>query len=322
MKYLFAVLVFLLVACVAQTDNVQLGRSAQALDGACSFSGPTLGGNCSGGSGAGGAAPGAYAWTSGYSSWAYGMSDHATGHAVVANANSYQQGGIGANARGYVTQALAQGAEASGVHTLASAPAAAAHNEDTIANNWRATAMGSWTWATGDSALSTGKSTKASGQSSSSFGDSSHALRETQWSLAGGNFDADSTYSWNTTPPGKAHAQTSKLVLRAQTPGASANETANFGFGAGQNATFTVESGRVYLMRARALAASASGQKTGMIELAVRGSSVTVIASSLPSDWSIAACVSSGALQWSLTTTDCQRLNVVLVVDFDEVVIP
>lgn len=321
MKRIFFIITLLLAACIS-TPDVQLGRTAQAFDAACTFTGPTLGGNCSGGTGAGGAAQGAYGWTSGYSSWAYGMSDHAMGHSVVANANSYQSGGIGANARGYVTQALAQGAEASGVHTLASAPAAAAHNEDTVANNWRATAMGSWTWSTGDSALSTGKSTKASGQSSSSFGDSSHASRETQWALAGGNFDADSYYSWSTTPPGKAHAQTSKLVMRTQTPGTSACEVGTFGFGASGTNSFNIECDRAYLFRARALVASTTYERAS-IEAIVHGSTVDVLSSSTSrADGTLSLQVVSGNAVFRWTTIGTHRVNAVLVVDFDEVIKP
>lgn len=321
MKRLLFIITLLLAACIS-TPDVQLGRTAQAFDAACTFTGPTLAGNCSGGTGAGGSAQGAYGWTSGYSSWAYGMSDHAMGHSVVANANSYQSGGIGANARGYVTQALAQGAEASGVHTLASAPAAAAHNEDTVANNWRATAMGSWTWSTGDSALSTGKSTKASGQSSSSFGDSSHASRETQWALAGGNFDNDSTYSWSTTPPGKAHAQTSRIVLRAKTTGNECGETVPFVFGANGNATFPIESGRVYLFRARALIVSSTNEHYLDITATIRGPIAAVLSNTGCADGHIGVGNIGGNAVWTWTTTGTHQVNAVLVVDFDEVVTP
>lgn len=230
-------------------------------------------------------------------------------------------GGIGAHAEGYIGVANGNGAHSEGVWAHAMQPASHAEGEDTWASGWRGHAEGAWSEARGIASHSEGQATLAIGNSSSAHGDSAIALRETQWTLAGGNFDNDSNAS-TLPPPAKGHAQTSTLVLRAQTPGLAPNENALFKFGSYGNVHFTIAPGRAYWLRARALMTSPTATARSALELLVTGTTLDIISSTSTADWTLSVSLFDSVLWWRIATTCVRRTNAVLILDFDEVVTP
>lgn len=230
-------------------------------------------------------------------------------------------GGLGAHAEGYIGVSNGNGAHSEGVWAHAMQPASHAEGEDTWASGWRGHAEGAWSEARGIASHAEGQATLAIGNSSSAHGDSAIAHRETQWTLAGGNFDGDSNAS-TLPPPAKGHAQTSTLVLRAQTPGIAANETTLFKFGSYGNVHFSISPGRAYWVRARALLTSPKATARSTLELLVTGTTIDTISSTQATDWPLSVTLADGVLWWRLTTTCVRRTNAVLVLDFDEVVSP
>lgn len=180
--------------------------------------------------------------------------DSAALGAHAEGAGSMAGGGIGPHAEGYGAVARAQASHAEGAFTTASGAGAHAEGEDTQAVGWRAHAEGSWTQARGDSSHSQGMATLASGDRAFAAGDSSIAIRETQFVLAGGNFADDSSGSF-LPPPARGDAQTSLLVLRAQTRGDAAGETVDFSFGTHRNQHFVLENDKAYDIKATIVAA-------------------------------------------------------------------
>ncbi len=72
-------------------------------------------------------------------------------------------------------------------------------------------------------------------------GDSASGIRETQFARASGKFTA------------AGDAQTSVVVMRGSTPGAAPNESVELKFGAGPAGTLTLENGKAYVIRVRAI---------------------------------------------------------------------
>lgn len=253
------------------------------------------------------------------------------GHAE--GAGTLAGGGIGPHSEGYGTIASGNGAHSEGVWTRATMPAAHAEGEDCEANAWRSHAEGAWTHTYGIASHSEGLATKAVGQAASSHGDSSVALRDSQWSLAGGNFHDDSNAS--TVPPAaRGDSQTSLIILRAQS---LAGEPVQFRYGTSRNQYFAVEEGKSYDIRSSALlAGTVNGTRTtrlitthALVSCCNNGTpSVNVIdelttGDSSSSGWQVQ--LSSNNVRWVLWNvipTPGSVVNGVLRVEFTEVLFP
>ena len=177
---------------------------------------------------------------SGYSSFAAGVSATANAFAAHAEGHGTIASGADAHAEGADTTASGVHAHAEGQLTIASNTNAHAEGQNSIASGVNSHAEGGNTTASGGASHAEGQNSTASGNFAHAQGVRALASRESQDSLASGEFST------------AGDAQTSSLVLRGTTPGLAINESVELIYGNAANQQLILEDGKTYTFKVTA----------------------------------------------------------------------
>jgi hypothetical protein len=233
---------------------------------------------------------------------ASGIAAHAEGQGTTAsNTNAHAEGqgtiasAVNSHAEGANNIASGIGSHAEGQGTTSSNVSAHAEGSNTIASGANSHAEGGNTTASGGAAHAEGQNTTASGNFAHAQGVQAVASRESQDTLASGDFTT------------AGDAQTSMLVLRGSTPGLGANESVELIYGNAGNQQLILADGKTYAFKVTAaVGGTQPGRVSRSIEIAFnvrRDAGLSTITGNGPSTgygdlltatWSLTASIGAG----------------------------